>query len=464
MTEKLNTGLNVSLSKLVVLFCACFIFVTMDLWRAWHNNQSNFEWDNLNYYSYLPAAFCNKGSFEFKHEAVKYLEVLPNGKHISSKTYGVSLLQLPFFCLGNIYCSWVNKVHNGFVSPYCKSIHWGGIIYGILGLIFLRRFLLKYFSDAVVALTLLICFMGTNLFYYTAGASEMDHVYLFFLLTLFLNVNVEWQHVPTVKRSVFVGLLLGLLSLIRETEVLTVLFFLFWNVYNKSSLKEQWNKFRENKKMLLIILISFIFIWIPQLAIWKSLTGSFFFKPGNNEHYFWTDPQIINILFSYRKGWLLYSPLVILAFIGFFFMKDELKRSRIVLVSVLVLTIYILSCWWNWFFGGGFSGRAFSQDMAWLSIPIAALCTRMLENMNKKLFYKGLCFIFFVSVFAGVSLNIGQTYQYVKGYIHFDSNSRASYHYTFGKYTLLGEEGHKFWGMLNYLDNEKMKSGEKRDQ
>jgi hypothetical protein len=464
MTEKLNTGLNVSLSKLVVLFCACFVFATMDMWRTWHYNEGNFEWDNLNYYSYLPAAFCNKGSFEFKHEAVKYLEVLPNGQHISSKTYGVSLLQLPFFCLGNIYCSLVNKVHNGFVSPYCKSIHWGGIIYGILGLIFLRRFLLEYFSETVTALTLLICFLGTNLFYYTAGASEMDHVYLFFLLTLFLNANVEWHRGPTVKLSVFTGLLLGLLSLIRETETLTILFFLFWNVSDKISFKNQLIKFRENKKMLMIVFGCFIFIWIPQLVIWKSLTGFFFYRAGNNEHYFWTDPQIINILFSYRKGWLLYSPMVILAFIGFFFMKDELKRSRWILISVLVLAIYILSCWWNWFFGGGFSGRAFSQDMAWLSIPIASLCAWMFEKWNKKMLYRALAFAFFIAVFSGISLNIGQTYQYVQGYIHYDSSSKTSYHYVFGKFSLSGEESHKLWGMLNYLDNEKMKSGEQRDQ
>ena len=102
--------------------------------------------------------------------------------------------------------------------------------------------------------------------------------------------------------------------------------------------------------------------------------------------------------------------------------------------------------------------------MAWLSIPIAALCARLLEVMKTKLLYRAISFVFFIVVFAGISLNLGQTYQHVKGFLHFDSNSRETYLYVFGKYILLDEDKNEFTRSLNIVDIEKMRSGEKRNQ
>jgi hypothetical protein len=145
-------------------------------------------------------------------------------------------------------------------------------------------------------------------------------------------------------------------------------------------------------------------------------------------------------------------------------MQGEWKKQRWLLISVLMLLIYTLSAWWNWFFGGGFSGRAFSQEMAWLSIPVASLVTWLFSWCNKGNLQRVVTYVFFVVVFLGISLNLGQTNQYLQSYIHFDSMSKKAYFHTFGRYVLFGEEGEKLWGILDYLDNEKMKSGEQRDQ
>jgi hypothetical protein len=302
------------------------------------------------------------------------------------------------------------------------------------------------------------------LFYYSTGANETDHVYSFFLVSAFLLINYHWQYKANIYLSLLLGLVIGLISLIRVSETILVVFIFFWGVYNKETFKLQFSKLLNYKIHIAILIVCFTIVWLPQLLIWKNLTGNYFFRPGDNEQYFWLDPQIFNILFSFRKGWLLYSPLVILSFIGIFFMKGEVKKFRLVIIIVIITNIYILSCWWNWFYGGGFGGRVFIPSLAWLAIPIASLCTYLFQMQHTNKAYQFVLLVFFIIVFSGISLNLGQTYQYLKGYIHYDATSKESYKFMFGKYDLFGKEGDKYWTLLNYHDDAKLKSGEDRNK
>lgn len=436
----------------------------MDLWRGWHFNQTNFVWDITNYYSYLPAKFCNNNSFEFKNGLEGYLPTGPNGERMPKVTYGMSILYSPFFALGYKIAINQDSPLDGFSEPFKTCIHWGSIFYGLFGLIFLRNFLIKFYNEATVTLTLAISFFGTTLFYYTMGNSEMTHGYLFFLISAFLLTTYHWYQSTSYFKSVLIGLLLGIISLIRPTEILVGAIFVFWGVASINDLKSQFTKLWLNKWHLLIMSLMVVLMWIPQFLFWKERTGSYFFFSYGDEKFFWSDPQIINILFSYRKGWITYSPLIALVFIGFFFMKDEAKKLRPVILILLVINIYMLSCWWDWFFGGGFGARGFTQHIAYLSLPIAAMCNYFFNEDNLKKYWQFLRLTFFAVVFSGISLCIGQTYQFVKLYIHFHSMSEEAYWHVFGKYYLDEDNMGKLWGKIKEPDYQKLKSGEDRDQ
>jgi hypothetical protein len=436
----------------------------MDLWRGWHSKQNNFVWDVANYYSYLPAKLCNNNSFDFKNGVEGFLPYSPLGERMPKVTYGMALLYSPFFALGYKIAFNQDSPRDGFSEPFSTALHWGSIFYGLFGLIFLRNFLVKFYNEFVVTITLAICFFGTNLFYYTMANSEMTHGYLFFLISAFLLMTYKWHQSPGLGKSVLIGFLLGVICLIRPTEVLTGLIFVFWGVSNKIDFKFQVNKFWKYKFHLLLMLIMIILVWLPQLIFWKERTGSYFFFSYGDEKFFWADPQIINVLFSYRKGWVMYSPLIILAFIGFFFMKGKSKKLSPVILLLLILNVYILSCWWDWFFGGGFGARAFTQHIAYLSLPIAA-CTEFLvtpENYKKSLRF--IRIVFFVVVFSGISLSLGQTYQYIKLYIHHSSMCKEAYWHVFGKYYLNSTEAGIYWNKIREPDYKKLKSGEDRSQ
>ena len=436
----------------------------MDLWRAWHFNQTNFVWDVANYYSYLPAKFCNHNSFNFESGMQVYLPDSPKGEKIPKVTYGMSILYSPFFALAYKIAINQNSPRDGFSEPFRTCMHWCGILYGLFGLIFLRKFLLKFFNEITVAITLAICFFGTNLFYYTMGNSEMSHSHLFFLLSAFLLATYNWHQSATWLKTFAIGLLLGIISLIRPTEILIVLIFIFWSVSGFAEVKTQIAKFWKYKLHILAMFAIIILLWIPQFLFWKERTGHYFFFSYGDEKFFWGDPQIINVLFSYRKGWLTYSPLIWFVFIGFFFMKDEVKKLRPLVITLLVINVYMLSCWWDWFFGGGFGARGFTQHIAFLSLPIASFCNYFISTQTVNKIFQFGRLLFFAIVFSGISLSIGQTYQFVKLYIHFNAMSKEAYWHVFGKYYLDDSHTGEWWNKLKEVDYEKLRSGENRDQ
>ena len=66
-----------------------------------------------------------------------------------------------------------------FAPVYHRMTDVAAVFYLILGLWFLRRFLLNYFGERTSFFTALFIFTGTNLFYYTMMDPVMPHVYSF---------------------------------------------------------------------------------------------------------------------------------------------------------------------------------------------------------------------------------------------------------------------------------------------
>ncbi|MBK6283998.1 MAG: hypothetical protein IPF54_16290 [Draconibacterium sp.] len=101
--------------------------------------------------------------------------------------------------------------------------------------------------------------------------------------------------------------------------------------------------------------IAFI-VWIPQMMYWYSITGHFFVNSYPDEQFFWGNPHFIDGLFSYRKGWLLYTPVMIFALLGIPFLFKKLKEfSWSILIFILLAYLYyrfmvVLVVWrifWN---------------------------------------------------------------------------------------------------------------------
>jgi hypothetical protein len=338
-----------------------------------------------------------------------------------------------------------------------------------MGLIIVSLVLRRFYSDGITALTIITLFFATNLFFYTMLIGEMAHSYSFFLISVFMLLTCKWHEKQKSIYFLWLGLIMGLLTLIRPTEILVFLIFIGYGVKSVQEFITKMKQIIFSYKNIPLFLIGFFIMWLPQIIYWKLKTDYFlFFSYGSDERFFWLDPQLINFLFSYRKGWFVYTPIMLFAIIGLFFiLKRKSNPFKIPVIVYLILNIYALSCWWCWWYGGGFGMRALVQSYALLAIPLAAFFKYIFSlNFSKQFFVfitRGTAF-FSISFF--LCLNVLQTYQsiYPKDHplIHYDSMSQAAYWRVFGKITLSDEGYDAFIKELNPADYGGAKKG-KRD-
>ena len=156
-----------------------------------------------------------------------------------------------------------------------------------------------------------------------------------------------------------------------------ILVFILFNVVSFNSLKAKVALFWEYKIQVLIIVIATLIVWVPQIAFWKYATGHYFFFSYGEERFYFDSPHIFDGLFSYRKGWLLYTPIMVFALLGIVSLVKVQKKWLAPVLVFTSLNIYVIYSWWCWWYGGSFGSRPMVDSYALMAIPLAAFYSWM---------------------------------------------------------------------------------------
>lgn len=389
--------------------------------------------DVVSYYSYLPATFLYSDlSMEYAHHDAFFdgklwgLEA-ENGGFIQKYTYGLSLLYLPFFLLA-LGIAWISGAPlDGYSWPFEACLQLSAIFYAAVGLWILRKWLLQWFEDRTVMLTLLAMVGGTHLFYYVVGHGPMPHAYLFFLLTAFVALVQRFVEHPGGATAAGIGLAGGMAVLIRPVHAVIWLVPVLYAWVRLGGMAPLVRFMQRNALFFLPILLLPILLWLPQLAYWKFMTGNWWFWSYNDEGFFWTDPKVGQVLLGFRKGWLVYTPLMALALMGWGMAWKRLREWRWALFVPFLLSVYAMAAWWCWWFGGSLGMRPMIDFYGWLAPGLAALIAWAWKSKPRKALG--------VVIVLLMCLNAFQTLQYVKGIIHYDAMTWPAYKASFGKLT-----------------------------
>jgi hypothetical protein len=383
-------------------------------------------WDAISYYCYLPATFIHGDPSmlftqrdENAYKDRYWPEKAPNGGLVSKTTMGVAYLYAPFFFAAHVYALHYGFPADGFSQPYQYAIQLSGMAYGLLGLLLVALVLRRYFSDTVVAFSLLCLGFGTNLFNYMTHEAAMSHAFLFFATAALLWLNERWHASPSAFLSFCLGLGIGLITLIRPVNLLVVLVPLcFGGSGAAASLR--WKSLRNQPIWLLYLVLGAFLIGFPQLLYWKVYTDQWLFFSYTGERFIWSKPMWLEFLFSYRKGWFVYSPLLLLAVAGLFIRHQANTHYRWVVLLLLPLLVYVLSSWWSWWFGGGYGSRSMVDWYALLIIPFAVFLNWAFSHVGR-LIPTALVLALLID------LSLAQQFQYKHGIIHFDAMTKRAY-------------------------------------
>ena len=416
---------------LFVVFIAGYTIFNLSHWR---DQGRIIAWDVISYYGYLPAAFIygdatlqkpGEGFEKVKH-LIWYTETA-EGHKVFKTSMGMAMLYAPFFAIAHLWANITEEDPSGYSPPYKFAICMSSLFALLIGLIFLRKVLRGFFSANVTALTILLIALGTNLYFYTVLGVGMPHLYLFCLLSVELYLLLKWYDNPTYAVSLGIGLIGGLMVLIRPTMIIVILLAILIKVNDLDSLKSRLMFFVKNPKPVLVIIVAGFIVWIPQFLYWKAASGSYLFYSYTDEGFFFTDPQLLNALIGFRKGWLIYTPIMLFGLIGIGLMARTRHSLALSLLVPVALYFYIATCWWDWWYGGSFGYRAMIDLYPLMAIGLAYSLQYLfkLKVVIKRIGIAVLSLMLVLSLF--------QTRQAHEGLMHHDSMTAKAYLAIFGK-------------------------------
>lgn len=433
----IKTSYKISVFVLLILFG---IIVSL---RIIYPPFNILSWDVFGYYLYLPAQFIYHDigisdtswfykSLETYHQTPGVYQLYPaaDGMYLIKYSIGLSLLYSPFFFIAHFYALLSGYPADGFSAPYQYVMVSCALFYTLIGLVFLRKILLYYFSDKLTSVLMVIIVLGTNYLNNTTIGGLMSHNFMFTLFAVFLWYTIKWCDTGKFKFLIFIAISGGLILISRPNEAVCLIIPLLWGVKDLETLKQKFIFLIRNKYKLLFAFIILIFVISPQLIYWKVVTGSFitytYQNPGEGLDFF--NPHTIDFLFSFRKGWFVYTPVIVFAFVGLYFLFKRKKEIFLATIIYLLLSIYLVSSWTCWWYAGGcYSQRAIMSTYIILALPFGFL----IQEIIKKKWWIRLTFFIIVSLL--VCLNIFQFWQFHKGIINHDRMTRPYYFYVFGR-------------------------------
>ncbi|MCX6244915.1 MAG: hypothetical protein NTU98_09440 [Bacteroidetes bacterium] len=399
-----------------VLIIGIFIFLINNYIG---NEKATIKSDSIGYYDYLPSIFIHH-DFVRKDVPVKndhgiykrinnidfYIDY--DGYKVNRCPCGTAVLEMPFFIRALLKTDLERNFADGYQTPFHIAVFHAAVFYLFLSIFFLKKILKLYdIKKHIIILCQLLLVLATSVTNYANFDAGFSHVYSLFAITAFLYFIASYFKKRDFNHFILACLLFGLILLLRQVNVLIIFFVPFLAGSIKNFKDGVIHLFRHPFIFLSGIFLTSAVFLIQSLCYYLQ-AGHFYIYTYQGYGFNFLDPQIINILFSYRKGLFVYSPVLFLTLSGLVYLVYRRKYYLVLTWSAFFIFLtYVLSSWWVWYYGASYGLRAYIDYYAVFFIPFAIMLNEIPRVLK---------FIFIGLSLLTIPLNIIQTYQY-KNYI-----------------------------------------------
>jgi hypothetical protein len=379
------------MKRFFFIFIALFYFIAFYKCNYWQ--QAAYNGDSWGYYAHLPATFIygDVGNYEQTINAVKkYAPGLPDprvdkygvrptptGKYAIKYSQGLAVLWLPFFAVAHFFCKMTGfYAADGFSAPYMLLVGLSVIFYVLLGFWFLWQVLIRYFDEKIVLMTLLALSLGTNLFYFTVYNNLMAHALLFSAYCCLIYASDSFYRSPSHGLAMGIATSLAMIVLIRTNELYAIFIPFCWGFTSWKNRSENFLFLRKQvSKNFFFLLLPFVFIFSIQLFYWKYVSNQWFYYAYAGETFDFTHPHIRTGLIGFQNGWLIWTPIMVFALLGLFFLPRRAKPAFLPILLILPLHIFIIYSWWCHTYINGFGSRPMVELYGLLAFGLASIAS-----------------------------------------------------------------------------------------
>jgi hypothetical protein len=371
---------------LAVVFVVSLPMVTTRLYAS----------DEIEYFAYLRSLYFDRDvSFENEyryfydrniarsagfHETFLERETAA-GRRVNYATMGSAVLWLPFYAAADAYTRATGTFEaDGFSRPYISAVAYGSALYGFLAILLsirAARLLLGHELRGSSILAGLAIWIGTPLLFYMYVAPGFAHACSAFAVALFVNVWLRVRERWSAKGASVLGLSVALMAMVREQDAFLALapaVDFAWTALPAFVSGSPGSRLPVLRTAIVGV-VAFLAGYTPQLLAYTALNG----YPGPAEHVSrkmaWYSPHALQVLASPNHGFLLWTPLALIAMAGLLALRDT--RMRLLLLLAAATQVYVAGSVASWTVAGAFGQRRFVCLTPILVIGLAAVWDRV---------------------------------------------------------------------------------------
>lgn len=351
-----GAGVKYRLSSYSILFTVA-VSVILSVFFKWLHEGASINFmggDARDYYSSLVSIFIT-GDFTNQQGSEWYLLKTSAGT-VNVHPVGVSLLLLPFFLAGYAAALMFSFPADGYSVPFQLAVALAALTYAAVGLNFIKNIFREFrIRDSVTAILIVLIYFGTNLLHYTISEAGMSHVYSFALVSAFMYFSLLTVRNRKTRDLMASAILLGLILLVRPNNVFAVFIIFLW-FRSAAECADFFRWLFRNRQFYLSLLLCLSIVSLQALT-WYLQSGSFIQNTYKRDGFYWSDPQIVKMLFGFDGGFFIYTPLCIVLLFG---LTSLYRRSVFAFVSAVVLLavlFYFFSAYWAYTYFDGLGIR-----------------------------------------------------------------------------------------------------------
>jgi hypothetical protein len=349
--------------------------------------------DGKGYYVYLPALFlahdltlvrtadrsfggtpANIPGVAWTHTAI------PAGRPghdqwLDQYGIGEAIMIAPFFGIGDLVARLLGQPRDGFSWPYQGAATAAGTLSMLLGLALAAGILRRWFSRRTTVVTLVAITFGAAVFEYGSYDTTMSHAYSFCVVALVVWLALRVWTRPRALTAAALGAALGLLTLVRPTNLMLLVFCLLIGIEHRGDVRARIASLLRHLDLVAVGSGLFAATMLPQLAYWYRITHSAFIDPYRTpgQYLDLLNPHLEGVLFSTSKGLFFWTPLLLLAVAGIPLLRRTAPPVFLASVAYLLVAVWVVSSWSIWSYGYSFGMRALIDEMPIFALGLASL-------------------------------------------------------------------------------------------
>ena len=289
---------------------------------------------------------------------------------------GAPLLCAPFYLAGLGLGAVLSRygfplIANGYSYPEVLGYVLASTCYGLAGLIISFEIARRYFRTGAAFLAVIFIWLGSPAMAYLYFEPSMAHSVSIFTVSLFLFAWLRWRRSLSPSRFFALGLLCGVMAMVRYQDVLFVLFPLYSIIAGVAK-----SRARTTGRGLLFLALLFlggIISFSPQMILWKAHYGSFIALPQGRGFFSFLSPAVWSVLFSSYHGLFSWTPVLLIAFIGMVAFLRVDRPTAVILLIVFFIQVYFSSVSKDWWGGWAFGARRFISLTPLFVLGLAAV-------------------------------------------------------------------------------------------